>query len=136
MRRSPGAASTSMRPRSRASRPISRRRPYAELPARSEAFVSARRDPDFARFARTNLFPHKVPGYAAVTVSLKPIGAPPGDATSDQMRVLADLAERFSFDELRVTHVQNLVLPHVRLDDVPEVWAALVEAGLATANAG
>jgi sulfite reductase (NADPH) hemoprotein beta-component len=109
---------------------------YAELPARSEAFVSARRDPDFARFARTNLFPHKVPGYAAVTVSLKPIGAPPGDATSDQMRVLADLAERFSFDELRVTHVQNLVLPHVRLDDVPEVWAALVEAGLATANAG
>ena len=109
---------------------------YEELPARSDAFEAAKRDPDFARFAATNLFPHKVPGYSAVTVSLKPIGGPPGDATAEQMRVLADLAERFSFDELRVTHVQNLVLPHVRLDDVPAVWAALVEAGLATANAG
>jgi sulfite reductase (NADPH) hemoprotein beta-component len=109
---------------------------YESLPAASEAFEAAKRDPDFARFARTNLFPHKIPGYAAVTVSLKPIGAPPGDATSDQMRALADLAERFSFEELRVTHVQNVILPHVRLDDVPAVWAALVEAGLATANAG
>ncbi|WP_114954783.1 nitrite/sulfite reductase [Sphingosinicella terrae] len=109
---------------------------FEALPARSEAFEKAARDPDFARFARTNLFPHKAPGYTALTVSLKPIGAPPGDATSDQMRVLADLAERFSADELRVTHVQNIVLPHVRLDDVPEVWAALVEAGLATANSG
>ena len=110
---------------------------FETLPARSEAFERAKaRDPDFARFARVNLFEHKVPGYAAVTVSLKPIGAPPGDATSDQMRALADLAERFSLDELRVTHVQNIVLPHVRLDDLPEVWAALVEAGLATANAG
>ena len=90
----------------------------------------------FARFAATNLFTHKVPGYTAITVSLKPIGAPPGDASSDQMRALADIAERFSFDELRVTHIQNIVLPHVRLDDVPAVWAALVEAGLATANAG
>jgi sulfite reductase (NADPH) hemoprotein beta-component len=77
-----------------------------------------------------------VPGYTAITVSLKPVGAPPGDASSDQMRALADIAERFSFDELRVTHIQNIVLPHVRLDDVPAVWAVLVEAGLATANAG
>jgi sulfite reductase (NADPH) hemoprotein beta-component len=109
---------------------------YETLPDRSDAFEVAKRDPDFARFARTNLFPHKMPGYAALTVSLKPIGAPPGDATAEQMRILADLAERYSFDELRVTHVQNLVLPHVRLDDVPAIWAALVEAGLATANAG
>jgi len=109
---------------------------YEDLPATSAAFEEAKRDPDFARFARTNLFPHKIPGYTALTISLKPIGAPPGDATSDQMRVMADLAERFSFSELRVTHVQNIVLPHVRLDDLPALWAALVEAGLADANVG
>ena len=110
---------------------------YEALPAVSETFEAAKaRDPDFARFAATNLFAHKVPGYAAVTVSLKPVGAPPGDATSDQMRLLADLAEGYSADELRVTHVQNLVLPHVKLDDVHAVWSALVEAGLETPNAG
>ncbi|MGZ8346415.1 MAG: nitrite/sulfite reductase [Allosphingosinicella sp.] len=110
---------------------------FAELPARSARFDAAvARDPAFARFAANNLFPHKVPGYTAITVSLKPIGAPPGDASSDQMRALADIAEHFSLDELRVTHIQNIVLPHVRLDDVPAVWAALVESGLATANAG
>ena len=109
---------------------------YESLPARSEAFEAAKRDPEFARFAATNLFPHKVPGYAAVTVSLKPIGLPPGDATSAQMRLLADLAEAYSFGELRVTHVQNIVLPYVRLDDVPAVWAALVDGGLADANVG
>ncbi len=103
---------------------------YETLPAESAAFEAAKRDPAFARFAETNLFPHKVPGYTALTVSLKPIGLPPGDASSDQMRVMADLAERYSLDELRVTHVQNIVLPNVRLDDVPAVWAALVEAGL------
>ncbi|WP_129793138.1 nitrite/sulfite reductase [Sphingosinicella sp. CPCC 101087] len=97
---------------------------------------AAARDPDLARFVRVNLYPHKMPGYTAVTVSLKPIGGPPGDATSDQMRALADIAERFSLDELRVTHIQNIVLPHVKLDEVPQVWAALVEAGLASANAG
>jgi sulfite reductase (NADPH) hemoprotein beta-component len=67
---------------------------------------------------------------------VKPIGGPPGDVTSGQIRVLADLAERYSHDELRITHVQNVVLPHVRLDDVPALWAGLVEAGLETANAG
>jgi sulfite reductase (NADPH) hemoprotein beta-component len=109
---------------------------YEPLPAASSAFEQAKRDPAFAGFARTNLFPHKIPGYTALTVSLKPIGAPPGDATTKQMRVLADLAERYSFDELRVTHVQNIVLPHVRLDDAPAIWAALAEAGLADANVG
>ncbi len=110
---------------------------YEALPPVSESFEAAKaRDPDFARFAATNLFPHKMPGYTAITVSVKPIGAPPGDATSDQMRALADLAELHSADELRITHVQNVVLPHVKLDDVHEVWSALVEAGLATPNAG
>lgn len=110
---------------------------YEELPAQSVALDAAvARDPDFARFVATNLFAHKVPGYTAITVSMKPIGAPPGDATSDQMRALADIAERWSIDEMRITHVQNVVLPHVRLDDVPAVWAALVEAGLETPNAG
>lgn len=110
---------------------------YETLPANSAMLDTARaRDAEFDRFAATNLFPHKVPGYTAITVSAKPIGAPPGDLTSDQMRVLADLAELHSLDELRITHVQNIVLPHVKLDDVPAVWAALVESGLATANAG
>jgi sulfite reductase (NADPH) hemoprotein beta-component len=110
---------------------------YETLPAVSEAFEAAKaRDPDFARFAATNLFPHKMPGYAAVTVSLKPVGAPPGDATSEQMRALANLAERYSADELRITHVQNVILPHVKLDDLHAVWSALVEAGLETPNAG
>jgi sulfite reductase (NADPH) hemoprotein beta-component len=110
---------------------------YEELEDVSSVLEEAKaRDPLFARFVDTNLFAHKVPGYAAVTVSLKPIGKPPGDASSDQMRALADIAELFSLDELRVTHVQNIVLPHVKLDDVHAVWSALVEAGLATANAG
>jgi sulfite reductase (NADPH) hemoprotein beta-component len=110
---------------------------YESLPASSASFEQVRaRDPEFARFAATNLFPHKVPGYTAVTVSVKPIGKPPGDVTSDQMRVLADLAELYSSDELRITHVQNVVLPHVKLDDLHALWSALVEAGLGTPNAG
>ncbi len=110
---------------------------FEDLPRQSTAFELAKaRDPDFARFAATNLFPHRQSGYTAITVSVKPIGAPPGDVSADQMRALADIAERFSIDELRITHVQNVVLPHVKLDDVHAVWSALVEAGLATANAG
>ncbi len=77
------------------------------------------------------------PGYAIVTISLKPIGGVPGDATADQIDLVADLAERFSADEARVSHEQNLVLPHVRqLSDVHAVWQALTAAGLATANLG
>ena len=77
-----------------------------------------------------------MPGYTAVLVSAKPIDAPPGDLSSDQLRALAALAERYSFDEARITHMQNIVLPYVRLDDVPALYAALGEAGLADANAG
>src|SRR5690606_40478272 len=64
-----------------------------------------------------NLHPHKQPGYASVTVSLKPVGGAPGDATDAQIDVVADLAEQYSYDELRVTHEQNLVLPHVRSEE-------------------
>ena len=109
------------------------------LPVRAEspAFEAAKRsDPEFASFVSQNLHPHKVEGYASVTISLKPIGGTPGDASADQMDAVADLAERFSHDELRVSHEQNLVLPHVALDDLPAVYEALVAAGLHTPNAG
>ncbi|MGX1788877.1 nitrite/sulfite reductase [Bosea sp. NPDC055332] len=110
---------------------------YETLPATSGAFEAARAgNPDFARWVETNLTPHRQSGYAALTISLKPIGAPPGDATSEQMRVVADLADEFSLSEIRVTHAQNLVLPHVKLSDLFAVWQRLGEAELATANAG
>jgi sulfite reductase (NADPH) hemoprotein beta-component len=108
---------------------------FETLPPVSEAFEAAKvRSTAFARFARNNLKPHKVAGYSIVEISLKAIGQTPGDATAEQMEVVADLAERFGQNDIRVTHEQNLVLPHVKLDDVPEVWAALSQAGLATAN--
>jgi len=110
---------------------------YETLPATSDVLAKARAaDPELDRFVEQNGFAHRQPGYVALTVSLKPIGGVPGDMSHEQMRAFADIAERFSFDELRVTHVQNLVLPHVRQDDVPAVYAALKAAGLATANAG
>ncbi|MDR6127311.1 sulfite reductase (NADPH) hemoprotein beta-component [Sphingomonas sp. SORGH_AS802] len=93
-----------------------------------------RSDPDFAVWLDQNVAAHKQPGHAIVTISLKPIGGIPGDASADQMDLVADLAERYSFDELRVTHAQNLVLPHVRKADLPTIWAALRDAGLAEAN--
>ena len=108
--------------------------PFATLPARSEAFEAAKADFAFSRFARNNVHGHKQPGYAIVDISLKTPGETPGDATAEQMDVLADLAECYGFDEVRVTHEQNLVLPHVRLDDVPVVFAALQKIGLASAN--
>ena len=108
---------------------------FETLPARSEALEAARSTkPAFARFLRNNLKPHKRAGYGIVEISLKGIGETPGDATADQMDVIADLAERFGQNDIRVTHEQNLVLPHVKLDDLPEVWAALDAAGLATPN--
>ncbi|HAJ45260.1 MAG TPA: sulfite reductase, partial [Alphaproteobacteria bacterium] len=110
---------------------------FNTLPERSsieEAFAAQNRA--FAAWRATNVFPHRQSGYACVTISLKPIGGIPGDASAAQLDAVADLAERFSFDEVRVTHEQNLVLPHVRLDDLPAVWQALVPHDLATANAG
>jgi sulfite reductase (NADPH) hemoprotein beta-component len=90
----------------------------------------------FDRWVVRNTHAHSQPGHAIVTISLKPIGGIPGDASADQMDAIADLAERYSFDEVRVTHEQNLVLPHVRLGDLPEVYRALQAIGLAEANAG
>ena len=91
-------------------------------------------DSAFARFVRNNLKPHAKPGYAIIDISLKGIGETPGDISADQMDVVADLAERFGRGEVRSTHEQNLVLPHVRLADTYEVWRALDAAGLATPN--
>jgi sulfite reductase (NADPH) hemoprotein beta-component len=93
-------------------------------------------DPVFRSWADTNLTTHVDPGHAIVTVSLKAPGATPGDATSDQMRVLADLAERVGHDELRISHEQNVILPHVHRADLPAVFDALRAAGLAAANVG
>jgi sulfite reductase (NADPH) hemoprotein beta-component len=93
-----------------------------------------RSDPDFAVWLDQNVKPHKQAGYAIVNISLKPIGGIPGDASSAQIDVMAELAKRYSFDELRVTHAQNIVLPHVAKRDLYAVWAALNEASLANAN--
>ena len=106
---------------------------FERRPARA-----ALRAPDraFDRWVTRNTHAHKQPGYAIVTISLKPIGGIPGDASAEQMDVVADIAERYSFDELRVTHEQNLVLPHARMGDLWEIYQALKAAGLAEANAG
>ncbi len=93
-----------------------------------------RSDPDFALWLDQNVKPHKQAGYAIVNISLKPTSGIPGDATSAQIDLMADLAERYSFDELRITHAQNVVLPHVRGADLHAIWQRLDEAGLAPAN--
>ncbi|NCT82103.1 MAG: nitrite/sulfite reductase [Comamonadaceae bacterium] len=94
------------------------------------------RDPGFARWLARNVAGHRVPGYRAVTLSLKRVGIPPGDASADVMDTAAALADRFSHGELRVSHRQNLVLPWVREADLPELFQAARAAGFATANAG
>ncbi|MBP5858937.1 nitrite/sulfite reductase [Marivibrio halodurans] len=107
----------------------------APAEASSAAFEAAQQeDRDFRHWVRTNVKEHKVDGYAVVDISLKPIGGVPGDATADQMDLVADLAERYSQDELRVTHGQNLVLAHVAKDDLHALFKELAGAGLATAN--
>ncbi|MBS1182405.1 MAG: sir [Proteobacteria bacterium] len=110
---------------------------FTARPAASARLDAARAgNPALDRFSRQNLHRHRTPGYTSLTVSLKPIGGIPGDASADQMDAVAAIAERWAFSEIRVSHEQNLILPHLALDDVPEVFAALAEAGLATANAG
>ncbi len=108
---------------------------FQTLSPKSESFETAKRsDPAFARFVRNNVRPHKKAGYAIVEVALKAVGETPGDASAEQMDALADIAQRYSFDDVRVTHEQNLVLPHVTLDDLAAVHAALKDAGLASPN--
>ncbi|WP_295314701.1 nitrite/sulfite reductase [Roseobacter sp.] len=104
----------------------------------SEAgYLDARQHyPALRSWADTNLAPHRIPGYAIVTISLKAHGATPGDATSAQMRLMADLAKRYGHDELRISHEQNVILPHVHKDDLASVYSALRAAGLGTANIG
>ncbi|MEP1443738.1 MAG: nitrite/sulfite reductase [Hyphomicrobiales bacterium] len=110
---------------------------FEELPSTSKAFEDrVASDRAFSIFAERNLHPHKQHGYTSVTISVKPVGAPPGDATDEQMEAMADIAEQYSFDELRVSHEQNVILPHVKLDDLPAVYDALVKAKLHSANAG
>jgi sulfite reductase (NADPH) hemoprotein beta-component len=93
-------------------------------------------DPAYGRWLDHNINSHREPGYASVTISLKPVGGAPGDATDKQMDDIADIAERYAFDELRVTHEQNLVLPHVAIADLRAVYDALVATGFAEGNAG
>jgi sulfite reductase (NADPH) hemoprotein beta-component len=99
-----------------------------------DAFYKA--DPVFRAWADTNLTPHRNDQYAIVTVSIKAHGQTPGDATSDQMRVLADLAETYGHNDLRISHEQNVILAHVHKSDLPTVHAALAKVGMATANVG
>ena len=110
---------------------------YESLPRVTLAFEAKRlEDPAFARWVRTNVAAHKEPGYAIANISLKPEGGIPGDATADQMDGVADLAERHSLSEIRVTHEQNLVLPYVRQSDLYALWQGLEAFDLASANLG
>jgi len=93
-------------------------------------------DPVFRSWVDTNVTAHRRDDYAIATISLKPVGGTPGDITAAQMRLVADLAETYAHDELRTTHEQNLVLPHLPRSHLPAVHAALRGAGLATANIG
>jgi sulfite reductase (NADPH) hemoprotein beta-component len=109
-----------------------------DMPQRPEGWESIARwkkaDREFARWVDQNVQPHKNPDYGMVTISLKPIGGIPGDASDAQMDLVADIAEEYAFDEIRISHEQNIILPHVALADLEPVYRALVEAGLATAN--
>ena len=104
--------------------------------APTEAFDAGKANPAFRRWADTTLSQHCDAEHAIVTISLKAHGETPGDATSAQMRVMADLAETYGYGELRISHEQNVILPHVHKSDLPVVHAALAKAGLATANVG
>jgi sulfite reductase (NADPH) hemoprotein beta-component len=112
----------------------------------TQDFVSPHFDPrpvahhqmsrDLNTFIKTNTAPHKDPNHVIVTVSIKPINGTPGDATSAQMRVLADIAEQFGYDELRISHEQNVILPHVHRNDLPQIYQKLKSAELHTSNVG
>ncbi len=111
--------------------------PPAFKQAGTDGYEAARAaNPAFRSWSDTNLTAHRDADHAIVTVSIKKHGATPGDATSDQMRALADLAERLGYDELRISHEQNVILPHVHKSGLPEVYATLREHDLATANIG
>ncbi|MGO3931491.1 nitrite/sulfite reductase [Rhodopseudomonas pseudopalustris] len=107
---------------------------YEKLPAMPDELRKAAHDARFEAWRKNSVAPHREPGYAIVTLSLKPVGGPPGDATADQMDAIADLADKYSFGEIRVGHEQNLALPHVAKRDLPALWTALDAIGVATPN--
>ncbi|MEO8345087.1 MAG: nitrite/sulfite reductase [Betaproteobacteria bacterium] len=110
---------------------------YERLPGDDAGYRSAVADSrGFSNWVNRNVFPHKMPGYAIVTLSLKKTGAPPGDATSDQMDTVADLADAYSFGELTVSHEQNLIFTDVRQSQLLALWSELKDLGLATPNIG
>lgn len=112
-------------------------KPYENLPAHDASFDSAvASNPAFANWVKRCIHPHRVSGYRAVTLSLKPHGKPTGDITSEQMYAVADMADKYSFGELRVSHEQNLVLADVKLSDLFAVWQEARKHGLATPNIG
>ncbi|MFT8956726.1 MAG: nitrite/sulfite reductase, partial [Gluconobacter oxydans] len=112
--------------------------PQLEAPADADAVLAQQRrdDPLFDRWVRSNTHVHRDPGHIIATISLKPAGGIPGDATSAQIARLADLADAYSFGEIRITHLQNVVLGHVRKDRLRDLWLGLAEVGLAEANIG
>ena len=115
---------------------LERIRTYFEDPLFEEGASAEldRSDPDFALWVDRNTVAHKADGYVSAVISLKPVGGIPGDATAEQMHLMADLAKDYSFDELRVMHTQNIVLPHVRKADLHALWTALDGAGLGSPN--
>ncbi|WP_227285399.1 nitrite/sulfite reductase [Boseongicola sp. H5] len=110
--------------------------PVFETRDNDEFDITYATNPAFRAFVDTNVDKHRQDGYAIVSISLKAHGATPGDATAEQMRVMADLAETYAHDELRISHEQNVILPHVPRRHLPRIYAALRRAGLATANIG
>ncbi|MBX7496612.1 nitrite/sulfite reductase [Qipengyuania sp. 6B39] len=115
---------------------LERIRTYFEDPAFQDASNDTidRSDPDFALWVDRNTVPHKREGYVSAVISLKPVGGIPGDATARQMHVMAELAKSYSFDELRVMHTQNIVLPHVRKATLYTLWQTLEAEGLGSPN--
>ncbi len=110
---------------------------YETLPDDSpELNTALKNDSGFAQWVKTNVVAHKISGYAIANISLKPIGGVPGDAETNQMHALADLAAQYSMDEIRVTHEQNLVFPHVKKSDIKTIYDALAAHNLATPNLG
>ncbi|HTJ90456.1 MAG TPA: DUF2849 domain-containing protein [Acidocella sp.] len=111
--------------------------PFALRPSESGRLKEAMAtDRAFRAWVKTNTHAHREPGYISAVISLKPIGGIPGDASAEEMEAIADLADRFSFGEIRVSHEQNLVLPHVDKDHLYTLWQGLVKARLASGNIG
>lgn len=107
---------------------------YETLSDTPDELRKAEQNLNFQAWAKNSVAPHKIPGYAIVTLSLKPVGGTPGDASAKQMDQIADLADKYSFGEIRVGHEQNLALPHVAKRDLPALWRALDQVGVATPN--